>query len=77
MGKAKKYPRIDKIEMLANYFRIQKSDLIEDKAKKNPPEEPRLTEGEMVLLGLFNKVPKEKQEFLIHLIRAYLETPKQ
>ena len=26
---AKKYPRIDKIEMLANYFRVQKSDLIE------------------------------------------------
>ena len=26
----KKYPRIDKIEMLANYFHIQKSDLIED-----------------------------------------------
>lgn len=25
-----KYPRIDKIEMLANYFGIQKSDLIED-----------------------------------------------
>lgn len=30
---AKKYPRIDKIEMLANYFNIQKSDLIEDKNK--------------------------------------------
>ena len=28
------YPRIDKIEMLANYFGILKSDLIEDKAKK-------------------------------------------
>lgn len=28
---AKKYPRIDKIEMLANYFGIQKSDLIEEK----------------------------------------------
>lgn len=26
-----KYPRIDKIEMLANYFGVQKSDLIEDK----------------------------------------------
>lgn len=25
------YPRIDKIEMLANYFGIQKSDLIEEK----------------------------------------------
>ena len=28
---AKKYPRIDKIEIMANYFDIQKSDLIERK----------------------------------------------
>lgn len=27
------YPRIDKIEMLANYFGIEKSDLIENKNK--------------------------------------------
>lgn len=32
---AKKYPRIDKIELLANYFNIQKSDLIESKSKKS------------------------------------------
>ena len=29
--KAKAYPRIDKIELMANYFRILKSDLIEDR----------------------------------------------
>ncbi len=29
------YPRIDKIELLANYFNIQKSDLIENKYKDN------------------------------------------
>lgn len=29
--KAKKYPRIDKIEILANYFGVEKSDLIESK----------------------------------------------
>lgn len=29
---AKKYPRIDKIEMMANYFGIQKSDLVEDQS---------------------------------------------
>lgn len=28
------YPRIDKIEMLANYFNILKSDLVDDKDKK-------------------------------------------
>lgn len=31
---AKKYPRIDKIEVLADYFGILKSDLIEDKTKE-------------------------------------------
>ena len=31
------YPRIDKIEMLANYFNILKSDLVEDKEKKDEP----------------------------------------
>ena len=29
--KGRKYPRIDKIEMLANFFGINKSDLIEEK----------------------------------------------
>ena len=33
--KAKKYPRIDKIEMLANYFGILKSDLIEEKTEQH------------------------------------------
>lgn len=36
--KGKKYPRMDKVEMLANYFGIMKSDLIEEKSemqKKN------------------------------------------
>ena len=31
--KAKKYPRIDKIEIMADYFGILKSHLIEDKTK--------------------------------------------
>lgn len=32
---SKKYPRIDKIEMLANYFHIKKSDLIEKHDRNN------------------------------------------
>jgi transcriptional regulator with XRE-family HTH domain len=28
---AKTYPRIDKIEMMANYFGVQKADLVEDR----------------------------------------------
>lgn len=33
--KAKKYPRIDKIEILADYFHILKSDLIEEKSEEH------------------------------------------
>lgn len=35
----KKYPRIDKIEIMANYFGILKSDLIEEKKIGDIPEE--------------------------------------
>lgn len=31
----KKYPRIDRIEIMANYFGILKSDLIEEKTKEH------------------------------------------
>ena len=38
---AKKYPRMDKIEMLSNYFGIMKSDLIEDKRNSLTPTDLR------------------------------------
>ncbi|MBQ5655967.1 MAG: helix-turn-helix transcriptional regulator, partial [Bacteroidaceae bacterium] len=33
--KGKKYPRMDKVEKLANYFGILKSDLIEEKSEEH------------------------------------------
>lgn len=72
--KAKKYPRIDKIELLANYFGIQKSDLIEDKIERKSPEEPKLSEGEKMLLDLFRQVPEDKQELVLNMISLALKT---
>ena len=34
---AEKYPRIDKIEMMANFFGISKADLVEPPASPAPP----------------------------------------
>jgi transcriptional regulator with XRE-family HTH domain len=71
--KAKKYPRIDKIELLANYFGILKSDLIESVSEDGySPSEPQLTEGEKVLLDLFNRVPEDQQQLVLQMIRAAL-----
>lgn len=73
--KGKKYPRIDKIEMLANYFGILKSDLIEDKSNNdNPPDEPRLTEGEKIMIELFRQIPEDKQKVVLEMVRLALKT---
>ena len=72
--KAKKYPRIDKIEMLANYFGILKSDLIEEAdEKKDPPTELQLSEGEKMMLELFRRIPEDRQAAALELLRAALK----
>lgn len=75
--KGKKYPRIDKIEILANYFGIQKSDLIEDRDQKNSPEELQLTEGEKMVLELFRKIPVDLQPEAIEQLRVSLRMMKK
>lgn len=72
--KGKKYPRIDKIEILANYFGIRKSDLIEDKENKEiSPDERQLTEGEKQMLDLFKLVPEDQQPLVLEMIRVALK----
>ena len=44
----KKYPRMDKVEMLANYFGILKSDLIEDKQKQSTQSELSFKKKEFI-----------------------------
>lgn len=67
----KKYPRMDKVEMLAAYFGCLKSDLIEDK-NTNTPDKLKLTEGEEMLLRLFRQVPADSQQLVLQMIRAAL-----
>lgn len=74
----KKYPRMDKVEMLANYFGILKSDLIEEKSEgEMTPPKDQITEGEQILLDLFRKVPEDQQQLVLQMIRAALGTPTQ
>ena len=73
--KGKKYPRIDKIEKLANYFKIKKSDLIED--KKTSPEEQGLSEGEKMILNLFRQIPEDQQKVFLEMGRVYANSLKK
>ena len=42
--------------------------------EKNPPEEPKLSEGEKMLLELFRQVPEDQQQLVLGMIRAALST---
>lgn len=75
------YPRIDKIELLSNYFNIKKSDLIEDKKKNdinkiiydygniNPIEIETFKE----LFEKYQKLSKEDKDFINVFIDTKLE----
>lgn len=60
--KGRKFPRIDKIEALADYFGIEKSDLIEDKKFKENPDEMAILAASIMrdsdLLEMFLKYRK-------------------
>lgn len=72
----KKYPRMDKVEMLANYFGIQKSDLIEIKIENNSPKEPELSEGEKMWLDLYHRLSDETRDVLINAMTNLDRIPK-
>lgn len=66
------YPRIDKIEMMANYFGIEKSDLIEERKNKVPSLEADWPEVANVLMRE-GKIPTpEKRKQIAKIIRAAL-----
>ena len=67
--KGRAYPRMEKIQKIANYFGIKKSDLVEDKTEKDTEHERQLER----LYDLFNRVPEEKREFVLSLIQAAID----
>ena len=64
--------RRDKIASLAKALGTTPEYLMGWEEKENSPSEPELTEGEKVLLDLFNRVPKDKQQLVLQMIRAAL-----
>lgn len=66
-----KYPRIDKIELLANYFSIQKSDLIE-KHNHQDKESQMIETAKVALFGGKNEVTDEMWEEVVNFAK-YIE----
>lgn len=67
----KKYPRMDKVERLSQYFGIQKSDLIEVNNTRITPGNEQLTEGEQLWLELYHRLSSEARDLLIDTIGSF------
>ena len=67
--KGRAYPRMDKVQLLANYFGINKSDLVEGENIKKDT----VSEEDQEVLDLFHKVTKEKRELVLSMIRAAVD----
>ena len=76
----RKYPRMDKIQKLADYFGIKKSDLIEDKFKgstenaiKDALRVNRVQGNEELkeCIDIFFDLNEEQQDAILRIIRSY------
>ncbi|MDY5436527.1 helix-turn-helix transcriptional regulator [Peptostreptococcus porci] len=73
---ANKYPRIDKIEKMANYFGISKADLVEDSPVPNLSNTKKLSEKEELLLDKYNKLNDFGQTEAIKRVSELTEIDK-
>lgn len=72
--KGRKYPRMDKVEMLADYFGILKSDLIEDKRIEKPTAyDDELSENMKKLMDFAKSVPEDKVELVLKVMQSIVE----
>lgn len=69
------YPRIGKIEAMANYFGCEKSDLIESK-KEKPTENDGLSEQRKALIDFAISVPEEKAAMILQVMKTILGADK-
>ena len=82
--KGNTYPRIDKIELMANYFGIEKSDLVEERSKQTPP--PAHQDIEQLLIDhygfaaegmlLYSKLDIEDRAEIKGEMRQMMKSPK-
>ena len=69
--KADNYPRIDKIEAMADYFGILKSDLIEEKQNEEKPiNDDGLTESQRLLIDFAMTLSEEQAGKVLQLMKS-------
>lgn len=75
-------PKQDRIYLIAKTLDVSEAwlmgyDVPMEREKKIPQDKDDLSEGEKMLLELFNKVPEDQQKLVLQMIRAALGSQEQ
>lgn len=70
-----RYPRMDKVDQLADYFGIKKSDLIEDKTE-NPAMDAGISEKQKALIDFAKSVPENQVDMILRVMRSIVGDEK-
>lgn len=72
---AKKYPRIDKVEIMADYFCILKSDLIEERQEQEKPaNDDGLTDDQRALIDFARSLSEEQAALALRILKSIVES---
>jgi transcriptional regulator with XRE-family HTH domain len=70
-------PKQDRIYAMSKALNVSEAWLmgydVPMEREKSSPEEPKLSEGERMLLDLFRRVPEDKQQLVLQMIRVALD----
>lgn len=61
-------------QKFASYLGVTVGYLLGEEETKKSPAEPMLNEGEKMLIELFRKVPEDRQQIVLSMIRAALDS---
>ena len=75
-------PKQDRVYNMARVLNVSEAWLMGydvpmdriDPQKQNPPTEQKLSEGEMLLVELFRKLPEQSQKMYLEVLRATLKS---
>lgn len=71
-------PKQDRVYLIAKALNVSEAWLmgfdVPIERERVSPEEPKLSEGEKMLLDLFKRVPEDQQQLVLQMIRAALGT---
>lgn len=67
--KGRAYPRMDKVQKLAEFFGIKMSDLVENENVRTET----VSDKEQLVLDLFHKIPDDRKEFFIKMLQVEID----